>query len=36
MLSDEDRARVNGIVDAWNRTLELNPPAAAPVRIDRL
>lgn len=35
MLGDDDRARVNGIVDAWNRALELNPPAAMPMQIQR-
>lgn len=33
---DDDRARVNGVVDAWNRALELNPPAAVPTRIQRM
>lgn len=36
MLGDEDRARVNVIVDAWNRALELDPPATTPTRLERL
>jgi len=36
MAGDEERARVNEAIDAWNRALERSPPAATPTRIERL